>query len=130
MVERGQLFRPGGGRPERRRPMAQRQAGRLIAMENADKPANTEAAITQPRDNWWIQLIRYAKSKMDERAAKKQKEPPTDRAARVAARATVWIAIFTLVSVAVSVFTFVILRRQLKEMHDGGVDTHTLAQQA
>ncbi len=99
-------------------------------MENADKPANTEAAITQPRDNWWTQLIRYAKSKMDERAAKKQKEPPTDRAAGVAARATVWIAIFTLVSVAVSVFTFVILRRQLKEMHDGGVDTHTLAQQA
>jgi hypothetical protein len=65
---------------------------------------------------------------MDERTAKKQKETPADKAARVTARATLWIAIFTLVSVAVSFFTFLILRSQLKEMHEGGVDTHTLAE--
>src|SRR5260370_622371 len=64
---------------------------------------------------------------MDERAPKKQKEPPMDRAARITAKATVWIAFFTFVSVAVSVFTFLILKSQLREMHDGGIDTHNLA---
>jgi hypothetical protein len=99
-------------------------------MGNTEKPAGTDAPITQPRDNWRVRLIGYAKRKMDERAAKKQNEPPVDRAARVSAKATVWIALFTLVSVVVSVGTFLILKSQLKEMHDGGVDTHTLAQQA
>ncbi len=96
-------------------------------MENTEKPANTDAPIPQPRDSWWIRLIRYVKRKMDERAAKKQKEPPMDRAARITAKATVWIAFFTFVSVAVSVFTFLILKSQLREMHDGGIDTHNLA---
>jgi hypothetical protein len=99
-------------------------------MENTEKPASTDAPVTQSRDRWWIRLIRYPKRKMDERAAKKQKETSTDRAARVTADATKWIAIFTFVSVAVSVGAFLILRSQLKEMHDGGVDTHTLAEQA
>jgi len=96
-------------------------------VENTDKPANADAPITQARDWWWIRLVRYAKRKMDERAAKKQKETPADKAARVAANATLWIAIFTFVSVAVSVGTFLILKSQLREMHDGGIDTHNLA---
>ena len=99
-------------------------------MENTDKSASTDAPIAQPRDTQWIRLISYAKRKMDERTAKKQKEPPTDKAARVTANATIWIAFFTFVSVAVSVGTFLILKSQLKEMHDGGVDTHNLAQAA
>lgn len=99
-------------------------------MENTEKPASTNAPITQSRDNWWIRLIRYPKRKVDERAAKKQKETPSDRAARITADATKWIAVFTFVSVAVSFFTFVILKSQLKEMHDGGVDTHTSAEAA
>jgi hypothetical protein len=96
-------------------------------MENPEKPTNTDTPVTQP---WWVRFIRYAKRKMDERTAKKRYETPTDKAARVTSNATVWIAAFTFVSLVVSSSTFVILRSQLKEMHDGGVDTHTLAQQA
>jgi len=99
-------------------------------MKNTNEPAGTGAPVVQPRNTWRIRLIRYVKRKIDERAAKKQKEPPTDRAARVSANATVWIAFFTFASVAVSVGTFLILRSQLKEMHDGGVDTHNLADAA
>ena len=97
-------------------------------MENTEKPASADAPITPRRDSWWIRLTRYAKHKMDERAAKKQKETPADRAARVTANATLWMAIFTFVSIAVSFGTFWILKSQLREMHDGGVDTHTLAE--
>src|SRR5216683_4981463 len=43
MVERGQLFRPGGGRFERRRPLALRQAGRLIAMSPLTANARRKA---------------------------------------------------------------------------------------
>jgi hypothetical protein len=96
-------------------------------MENPEKPTNTDTPVTQP---WWVRFIRYAKRKMDERTAKKRYETPTDKAARVTSNATVWIAAFTFVSLVVSSSTFVILRSQLKEMHDGGVDTHTLAQLA
>jgi hypothetical protein len=99
-------------------------------MENTDKSDNTSPPIQQSRDWWWVRFVRYAKRKINERAAKRQKETPTDRTARVTANATVWIAVFTFVSVAVSVGTFLILRSQLRELHDGGVDTHTLAQQA
>lgn len=99
-------------------------------MENTEKPASADSPITQARDAWWIRFIRYVKRKIEERAAKKQKETPADKAARIAANATVWIAIFTVVSVGVSVFTYLILKGQLKEMHDGGVDTHTLAEAA
>jgi hypothetical protein len=99
-------------------------------VENTDKSASADAPIAQPRDMWWVRFVGYIKRKIDERTAKKQKEPPVDRAARVTANATLWIAIFTFVSVAVSVGTFLILKSQLKEMHDGGVDTHNLAQAA
>ena len=99
-------------------------------MENTEKPAGTDTHVTEPRDKWWAPLIRYAKRKRDERAVKRQNETPADRAARVTASATLWIAVFTLVSVGVSFGTYMILKSQLNEMHDGGVDTHTLAQQA
>jgi hypothetical protein len=99
-------------------------------VENTGIPASTDTPEAQRRDTWRIRLIRFAKRKLDERAAKKVEEPPTDKAAKVTANATVWIAIFTFVSVGVSVGTFLILKGQLKEMHDGGVDTHNLAQAA
>ena len=58
---------------------------------------------------------------------KEENETPSDRAARRTATATVWIALFTLVLAALSLGTLWILKRQLKEMHDGGTDTHNLA---
>lgn len=96
-------------------------------MKNAEKPASSSAPMTKPRDGWWTRFIRYAKRRMDERAAKKKNEPAVDRAARVTAKATAWIALFTFVSIAVSGGTLWILSGQLKEMHEGGVDIHTNA---
>lgn len=62
------------------------------------------------------------------RLRQRQKESPTDRAARLTADATVALAIFTVVLAATSVMTVFILKNQLEEMHSGGVDTHALAE--
>jgi hypothetical protein len=97
-------------------------------MENTDKSDNASPPIQQPRNWWWVRFIGYTKRRIDERAAKKQKETPMDRAAKITATATRWIAFFTFVSVAVSFGTFWILKSQLKEMHDGGTDTRNLAE--
>jgi hypothetical protein len=99
-------------------------------LNNRNEGNQTHNPIENPSWYWRLGFISYVKRKMDERKAKRQKESPTDRAARVTANATAWIAFFTLVSVGVSVGTFLILRQQLSEMHDSGVDTHTLAQAA
>jgi len=99
-------------------------------LNDADRPADANHAVKHPRWYRKVWLVRYVKRKLDERKAEKQKETPTDRAARITANATFWIAVFTFVSVGVSVGTFLILRKQLNEMHDSGVDTHTLAEQA
>ena len=99
-------------------------------MDGEEQAAPPNPQVEPPSNPWWTRLIRYVKRKMDERAAEKQKETPMDRAARVTANATAWIAVFTLVSVGVSVFTFLILRRQLTEMHDASVQTGIAARAA
>jgi hypothetical protein len=67
---------------------------------------------------------------MDERAATNKNETPADKAVRRTAVATIWMAIFTCVLAVTSGLTIWILKNQLKEMHEGGTDTHTLAQAA
>src|ERR1035438_24270 len=67
--------------------------------------------------------IVYVKRKMHERAAKRKEETPTDRAARISATATAWMAIFTLVLMLVGVGTYFILKNQLHKMHEGGTQT-------
>lgn len=57
-----------------------------------------------------------------------QVETPTDRAARLTATATVWMAVFTFALAATSILTIWVLINQLKEMREGGIDTHALAQ--
>jgi hypothetical protein len=99
-------------------------------LNDTDNGAPAERQIEQFCRERWTRLVRYVKRKMSQRKAKKQDEAPVDKAARITASATRWIAIFTLVSVSVNVGMFFVLRRQLKEMHDSGVDTHTLAQAA
>src|ERR1035441_8063663 len=64
--------------------------------------------------------IGYIKRKVHERATKHKEETPTDRAARVSAVATAWMALFTLVLMLVGVGTYFILKNQLHEMHEGG----------
>jgi hypothetical protein len=89
-------------------------------MENADKSDNTNPPIQQPR--WYRRLwfTRYVERKFQERKAKKEKESPTDRAARITTKATVWIAAFTVVMALVGAGT-------LYEIIEGGSDTHDLA---
>jgi hypothetical protein len=56
---------------------------------------------------------------MKERAAKKKQETATDKAARITATATKWMAVFTFVLAFVGVGTLLVLKNQLKEMHSG-----------
>ncbi len=70
----------------------------------------------------------YIKNWREERRARKEQETPADRAARVTANATVWMAVFTLFLFLLNGATVWILKNQLKEMHEGGIDTHALAQ--
>lgn len=65
-------------------------------------------------------LVAYIKRKLRERNAKKDKESPTDRAVRVTATATIWMAMFTFVLAFVGAVTLI-------EIVKGGQDTHDLA---
>jgi hypothetical protein len=65
-----------------------------------------------------------------QRKRKKEEEAPTDRAARLTATATIWMAIFTLLLILVGGGTYWILKNQLREMHEGGIDTQNLARAA
>ncbi len=96
-------------------------------MEHKDEGPGTGSQIAQFSRAWRAWLIGYIKSKFQQRKAKRENETPTDRAARVTASATVWIAFFTVVSASVGIFTFCVLRNQLQEMHQSGIDTHALA---
>jgi len=56
------------------------------------------------------------KGKFQQRKAQKEHETPTDRAARVTAAATLWMAVFTFFLAATSGFTVWILNNQLNAM--------------
>ncbi len=79
------------------------------------------------RRKWRTRFVSYVKRKLYQRKRKKEEETATDKAARRAATATAWMAFFTLVLVVVGIGTYLILKNQLREMHEGGVDTHDLA---
>jgi hypothetical protein len=96
-------------------------------LDNTEKRDSVDRPTDKLNDSWWARFVFYLERKMSGRAAKRREETAVDRAARITASATFWIAIFTLVSLLVSVGTFLILKGQLKEMHDSGTDTHDLA---
>lgn len=93
--------------------------------KQSSHPANTQ--INEPHSKWWTRFVGYVKSQMDKRRSKTEQETPADKAARLTAKATVWMAFFTLVIVIVNLGTLWVLNKQLGEMHDGGIDTHNLA---
>lgn len=96
-------------------------------MNDTDDGATSDRQIKQFCRERWTRFIGYAKRKMNERRTKKQQETSADKASRITATATAWIAFFTLVSVLVNGGMFYVLKQQLKEMHDAGTDTHNLA---
>jgi hypothetical protein len=67
------------------------------------------------------------KRKMRGRATKRKEETAPDNAARITAAATKWMAVFTFVLMLCTAGTLLLLDGQLREMHEGGADTHTLA---
>lgn len=99
-------------------------------MEYESESGNPDAIVEANRETRWVRFVGYIKRKANERRTKKQNETPTDKAARRTAVATIWMAIFTFVLASTSGLTILILKNQLKEMHEGGLDTHTLAQAA
>jgi hypothetical protein len=96
-------------------------------MKYAEKCHRIYAEVKHSCVNTWRRLVRNVESKLEQRRTKKEKESSADRAARVTASATKWMAFFTFVLAATSVGTVWILRNQLTEMHKGGIDTHDLA---
>jgi hypothetical protein len=60
---------------------------------------------------------------MHECGTEKEKENPADKAARVTTRATVWMAIFTAILAIVGIGTYFVLKNQLREMHQAGIDS-------
>jgi hypothetical protein len=76
-------------------------------------------AVRTKGQNW----IAYLKRKVQERKATRENETATDRAVRITATATVWMAIFTLVLTFVGIVTLV-------QLIEGGQDTHDLAEAA
>jgi hypothetical protein len=96
-------------------------------MPDAENGHNPNNKVKTPSWDWRTGFINYVKRKVHERRAKKQNETPVDRAARHTANATIALAVFTIVLAGTSVGTVWILKNQLIEMHEGGIDTHALA---
>lgn len=78
-------------------------------------------------NEWWPGLVRYVERKIHERRTKRQQEDTIQRASRITATATAWIAFFTLVSLAVSAWTTHLLHNQLIDFEKGSADTHNLS---
>lgn len=98
-------------------------------MPDTDNGKAPEAKIdhsTSPpmRSKWSISEI---KRKLHERTTQYKDESASDKAQRRTTTATVVMAIFTAVLAVVGVLTYFILKNQLREMHEGGADTHDLA---
>ncbi len=82
--------------------------------------AQNHAPAAEPRWRWWGGLVSYTQRRRYERKARQEQEPAVDRAARLTAKATVCIAVFTVVLAIVGAGTFY-------EIFEGGKDTHDLA---
>lgn len=89
-------------------------------MEDSEKGSDSNPAAEDTSANGRSGFVGYIKRQLHGRKAKQEKENPLDRAARITAKATVWIAFFTVVMALVGVGT-------LYEIIDGGKDTRALA---
>jgi hypothetical protein len=86
------------------------------AVENREE-GEIEAPQTQPPVlGWWARLIKYLNHKIHEDSANNVQESANEKAARVTASATKWIAFFTFFLAAAATYQFIILDRQLDTM--------------
>jgi hypothetical protein len=89
-------------------------------MPNAERGQKANEPTAQPRQGWWVRLIHRIKHLLQERKSRREKESSADKAVRVTATATVWMAFFTFVLAFVGIVTLI-------EIIRGGTDTHDLA---
>ena len=82
-------------------------------MQTTNKRRTDAQPAHYPKRNWWHRLIHEIKRRFEQRHAKKDKEPPADKAARITARATRIIALFTIVLAVATSLT-------LYEIHASG----------
>ena len=86
--------------------------------DGAQAKSKTEQPLPARERTVWG--ITYIKGKLEERKAKRKKENPADKTARLTTQATIWIAMFTVVLAILSGLTW-------WEIRTGGADTHDLA---
>lgn len=85
-------------------------------MENTKESQNVKEPAKQPIKQRWARLVAYINRKMSERKSNKEKEAAQDKAARITARATVWIAGFTIVIAGVGCYQYHVMGAQLDVM--------------
>jgi hypothetical protein len=99
----------------------------MVPTDEGQQPRSHRA---QPRRKRWARLVGYVKRKLYERKRKKEEESPVDRAARISAVSTGWMAAFTLILMFVGVGTYFILTNQLHEMQGSGTQTDKIIKAA
>lgn len=90
-----------------------------------DTPPNAEARPKgkEPRRRLWVRFVHFVISQRRKHIAETEKESTQDKAARLTAKATKWIAFLTFVMVVFNAFT-------LWEIYRGGADTTKIANAA
>jgi hypothetical protein len=94
----------------------------LADTDEGQKPG-TEVEAPRPKRVRSVWGVGYIKRKLKERAAQKKEELPVDKAARITATATKWMAVFTFLLFLVTLGTLIILKNQLQEMRGSGTQT-------
>jgi len=92
--------------------------GKAEAHEGAQAAPDVKQAFAPRKRSIWG--VGYVKRKIKERKAEREKETSDQKALRITASATKWMALFTCVLAILSFLTW-------WEIHTGGVDTHNLA---
>lgn len=87
-------------------------------MPNSDEGQDSNARVNRPDKNIWARVISYIKAKINESKARKEKEPPADKSARITANATRLMAIFTVVLALSAIYQFIVLDSQLDVMRN------------
>jgi hypothetical protein len=95
-------------------------------LDNEERAANAHDPPNPPKPSRLTRAVENIKRCREHRRSERQKENPQDRAARKTAAATVWIAVFTFVTIGVGVSQFVIFWKQLSEMQSTGKQTDDL----
>lgn len=99
-------------------------------MENASEAAKTPKPRNPLSRRLWVLLVGQINRAIEDFESNEKQKKPSKSPEEVTADATKWMTRFTFVLAAVGILTLIVLRNQLREMHEGGIDTHNLASAA